>query len=242
MTIPIITRTNTIDEWRIQTNLSAIELNNLKANNYTKSNGTLELANNSVLLISANGTALQVSNSAFIGRNLAVTNNVSVGAVGSGVGNVSIGNSVLIAGPGEAVNVSNSVYVGGNSNVRGNVYANNAVVNNSVYVGGTANIAGIVTLSGTGKVLEANTGTVYVNNAYLTTATLDQANVELIYALEAKIDNLSDIASAVIGILRVTTGNIYYLTSNTLYANTGTISFFGFAAISRPRSSVQPAI
>jgi hypothetical protein len=226
MTIPIITRTNTIDEWRIQTNLSAIELNNLKANNYTKSNGTLELANNSVLLISANGTALQVSNSAFIGRNLAVTNNVSVGAVGSGVGNVSIGNSVLIAGPGEAVNVSNSVYVGGNSNVRGNVYANNAVVNNSVYVGGTANVAGIVTLSGTGKVLEANTGTVYVNNAYLTTATLDQANVELIYALEAKIDNLSDIASAVIGILRVTTGNIYYLTSNTLYANTGTIRDF----------------
>lgn len=226
MTIPIITRTNTIDEWRIQTNLSAIDLNNLKANNYTKTNGTLELANSSVLLISANGTALQVSNSAFIGKDLTVTNNVSIGTIGAAVGNVSIGNSVIIGGPGLAVNVSNSVYVGKDANVVANVYANNATINNAVYVGGTANVAGIVTLSGTGKVLEANTGTVYVNNAYLTTATLQQANVGLIYALEAKIDNLSDIASAVIGILRVTTGNVYYLTSNTLFANTGTIKDF----------------
>jgi len=226
MTIPIITRTNTIDEWRIQTNLSAIDLNNLKANNYTKSNGTLELANSSALLISANGTALQVSNSAFIGKDLTVTNNVSIGTIGAAIGNVSIGNSVIIGGPGLAVNVSNSVYVGKHANVVGNVYANNASINTSVYVAGTANVAGIVTLSGSGKVLEANTGTVYVNNAFLTTATLQQANVGLIYALEAKIDNLSDIASAVIGILRVTTGNVYYLASNTLYANTGTIRDF----------------
>jgi hypothetical protein len=223
MTIPIITRTNTIDEWRIQTNLSAIELNNLKANNYTKTNGTLELANSSVLLISANGTALQVSNSAFIGKDLAITNNVSVGTVGTTVGNVSIGNSVLIGGPGMAVNVSNSVYVGRDVSVVGSVYSNNATINTNASIAGDVDVDGMVTLTGSGKVFEANSGVLYANTAYLTSATLDQANVEMIYALEAKIDNLSDIASAVIGILRVTTGNVYYLTSNTLFANTGTI-------------------
>ncbi len=83
MPIPIITRTNTIDEWRIQTNLSAIDLNNLSSNNFTKSNGTLTLSGNSSLLLTGPGTVLQTSNNALIGNDLSVANNLTVGTVGS---------------------------------------------------------------------------------------------------------------------------------------------------------------
>jgi hypothetical protein len=75
-------------------------------------------------------------------------------------------------------------------------------------------------------VFSANSGTIYVKDAYLSNAVLTKANVTTIYALEAFIDNLSDIGSIVVNILRATTGNIYYLSSNTLYANTGTIKDF----------------
>jgi hypothetical protein len=70
MSIPNITRTNTIDEWRIQTNQSATALNNLETGNYTKSNGILTLSGNTVLSITANGTSLQVSNNALVQGNL----------------------------------------------------------------------------------------------------------------------------------------------------------------------------
>ena len=57
MSIPIITRTNTIDEWRVQTNQSALDLNTLETGDYDKSNGTLTLSGNSALLITSNGTS-----------------------------------------------------------------------------------------------------------------------------------------------------------------------------------------
>jgi len=111
MPISIITRTNTIDEWRIQTNLSAIELNNLSSNNYTKSNGTLTLSGNSSLILTGPGTVLQTSNNALIGNDLSVANNLTVGTVGSNVGNVSIGNTLTVAGRGTGLSVSNSAII-----------------------------------------------------------------------------------------------------------------------------------
>jgi hypothetical protein len=43
MTIPNITRNNTIDEWRIQTNQSANSLNTLETGNYDKTSGILSI-------------------------------------------------------------------------------------------------------------------------------------------------------------------------------------------------------
>jgi len=226
MPIPIITRTNTIDEWRIQTNLSAIELNNLSSNNYTKSNGTLTLSGNSSLILTGPGTVLQTSNNALIGNDLSVANNLTVGTVGSNVGNVSIGNTLTVAGRGTSLSVSNSAIINKDLNIVQNVYVNYATVNTNATIGNNVAVAGVVTLSGTGKVLSANSGTVYVKDAYLANAYLTRANVTTIYALEAFIENLSDVGSIGADILRATTGNVYYLSSNTLYANTGTIRDF----------------
>jgi hypothetical protein len=226
MTIPIITRTNTIDEWRIQTNLSAIDLNNLKANNYTKSNGTLTLSGNSSIILTGPGTVLQTSNNALIGNDLSVANNFTVGTVGSNVGNVSIGNTLTVAGRNTGLSVSNSAIINKDLNIVGNVFANYATVNTNATIGNNVAVAGVVTLSGTGRVLSANSGTVYVKDAYLANAFLTTANVTTINALEAFIDNLSDIGSIVTNILRATTGNVYYLSSDTSYANTGRIKDF----------------
>ncbi len=60
--IPIIARTNTIDEWRIQTNKSATDLNDLGFYTYDKAQGTLLLSGTSLLSITAEGTPLQVAN------------------------------------------------------------------------------------------------------------------------------------------------------------------------------------
>lgn len=99
MPISIISRTNTIDEWRVQTNQAATSLNTLETGNYTKSNGVLTLSGNSALQITANGTGLQVSNNALvqgnvsIGRNLTITQNLAVtqgASIGGGL-NVSSG-------------------------------------------------------------------------------------------------------------------------------------------------------
>ena len=226
MPIPIITRTNTIDEWRIQTNLSAIDLNNLSSNNFTKSNGTLTLSGNSSLLLTGPGTVLQTSNNALIGNDLSVANNLTVGTVGSNVGNVSIGNTLTVAGRGTGLSVSNSAIINRDLNIVGNVFVNYATVNTNATIGNNVAVAGVVTLSGTGKVLSANSGVVYVQDAYLANAYLTRANVTTINALEAFIENLSDVGSIVVDILRATTGNVFYLSSNTLYANTGTIKDF----------------
>ena len=226
MTIPIITRTNTIDEWRIQTNLSAEKLNDLETGNFNKSNGILTISNTASIVITAEGTPLQVANNVLFQKELTVGTELIVGASGSGIGNVITGGTVTITGPNNGLSVSNNAIISKDLNVVRNVYSGNASVNNSATVGGDVIVGGIVKLTSNGTVLYANTGSVVINNATLSTATLDRANANTIYALEAFIDNLSDIASAVIGILRVTTGNIYYLTSNTSYANTGTIKDF----------------
>ena len=68
MAITLISRTNTIDEWRVQTNQSATSLNNIETGDYSKSNGVLSITANGSLSITANGTALQVSNSALFQR------------------------------------------------------------------------------------------------------------------------------------------------------------------------------
>ncbi len=226
MTIPIITRTNTIDEWRIQTNLSAEKLNDLEFGNFDKSNGTLTISNTTTLIITAEGTPLQVSNSALIQKDLSIGANTTIGTVGTRNGNLVVGNTVTVAGQGIGLYVSNTAQIGRNLSVVGTIYGNNAIINTNATVAGDVQVDGVVTLSGSGKVLDANSGIVYVQDAYLTNAVLQKANVDTIYALEAYIDNLQDIASAVVGILRVSTGNVYTLSSNELYANSGTIQTF----------------
>lgn len=78
--ITLITRNSTIDEWRIQTNLLANDINNLESGDYTKSSGDLIISGDAKLIITSNASpSLLVSNNALFSNNLTVTGNLTVG-------------------------------------------------------------------------------------------------------------------------------------------------------------------
>jgi hypothetical protein len=148
MPITTISRTNTIDEWRIQTNQSASALNSLETGAYVKSNGTLTLTNTSSLIITAQGTSLQVANSALIQRDLNIGNELDVGIQSSQTGNVTIGNALVVLGRNDALQVANnsvlnSARVNTNVQIAGTLstnlaFSNNSVVNSNIQIAGTA--------------------------------------------------------------------------------------------------------
>lgn len=88
--INLITRNNTIDEWRIQTNLTANDLNKLESSNYEKSNGDLILSGNARLIItSGSSPSVLVSNNVLFSSNLTVGGSLTVNTNVTVVGNIS---------------------------------------------------------------------------------------------------------------------------------------------------------
>jgi hypothetical protein len=207
MAISIITRTNTIDEWRVQTNQAATSLNNLESGNYTKSNGSLSLSGNSSLIITANGTALQVSNTALFQSNVTIGRDVSIGAQATGVGNVTTGGIITALGPGFAVQVANNALVNTDLQVTRTIYTGNISANGNVTVGLDASVGRILRLSGTGDVLYVNTGIAKVNTATITTLTSSLATVS-----NAQITQ-EDVGISTISLGTIITGNVWNLTS-----------------------------
>jgi hypothetical protein len=162
MAIDNITRNNTIDEWRIQTNQSANALNTLETGDYTKSNGTLTLNANSSLIITSNGTALQVSNTVLFQTRLEVGNTIALGVREAGTGNLSVGNTVFIFGSGNALFVANNATVNNNLQVTNTVTTNNVGANNNITVGRN------LLMTNTGNVIFANTGAANIQTIYVT--------------------------------------------------------------------------
>lgn len=242
MPIPIITRTNTIDEWRIQTNQEATALNNLETGTYTKSNGTLTLSGNSSLILTANGTALQVSNGALFQSNVAIGKDVTVGQQDTAVGNVTIAGVTTILGPGSALLVANNARVNGDLQIARSVYAGNVSSNNNLTVGQNATINGILRLDGSGDSLYVNTGIAKINTATITDVSSTNLSAELVTITEEYVDrsyvtigetlranayNLTS-TTANIATLNVVTGvtisgNVVNLSSNVAQINTATV-------------------
>jgi len=218
-TIPIIARTNTIDEWRIQTNKSASDLNDLGFYTYDKNQGTLVLSNTSVLQITAQGTPLQVANNVLFQNNLTLSNNLILGVQSSATGNIIAGGTISIRGPGRSLSVSNNSFVGVNLEVVSSIYTGNVYANNDVTIGDDLTVDGVLTLPGTGTVLDIDDGEASIN--LLTGLTVSSVNVSTsnLYAAFGRIDVLDDLAFARIGILENVTGNSYYLSSNSHTSN-----------------------
>ena len=108
MPISNITRTNTVDEWRIQTNLSADSLNKIETGNYDKTAGFLNIACTAVLSITSSGTGLSVANNALVSGDITVGKNIALGSEGAATGNLTIGANTFIYGKGIALFVANS--------------------------------------------------------------------------------------------------------------------------------------
>jgi hypothetical protein len=140
MAIPNITRNNTVDEWRIQTNQSANTLNTLETGTYTKTTGTLAIGANA---------SLQVSNTALFSTDITVGRDITLGVQGTATGNLGVGGVVSIYGPGTALFVANNVISNGTVIVKNTIIANNITANSNVVVIGTANV-GFLGVANTG--------------------------------------------------------------------------------------------
>jgi predicted acyltransferase (DUF342 family) len=216
MAIPNITRNNTVDEWRIQTNQSANTLNTLETGTYTKTTGTLAIGANA---------SLQVSNTALFSTDITVGRDITLGVQETATGNLGVGGVVSIYGPGTALFVANNVVSNGTVIVRNTIIANNITANSNVVVIGTANV-GFLAVANTGVFGQSvSVG----NNLTVTANTSVGGNVSVTQSLSVG-GNFSVTGSAnVVGNLGIT-GSLATATSLNVGTNstvTGNVSIGG---------------
>lgn len=149
MSISNITRTNTVDEWRIQTNAAAAELNQLETGDYDKISGNFNVKDTANVVITSTGTALQVTNTALFSTSVTIGKELSLGAQETATGNLGVGGITSIYGPGTGLYVANNVISNGSLVVKNSIVTANVTVNSNVVVVGTANI-GYLGVSNTG--------------------------------------------------------------------------------------------
>ena len=192
MSINNITRTNTIDEWRIQTNQSAGELNKLETGNYTKTSGTLRAQGTSNVVIDSQGTSLQVTNTALFSTNVTIGKELSIGTQETATGNVGIGGIVSIYGPNTSLYVANNVVSNGSLVVKSNIVANNLTINSNTVIVGTANLGylGVANSGVFGK--NVSVGTTLSVTGNTTVGNLTTAN--MVYAGTLSVEGRTDIS------------------------------------------------
>jgi hypothetical protein len=180
MPIPNITRVNTVDEWRIQTNQSANAVNQIETGNFNKTAGTLTISGTGALSLTAEGTPLTVSNNALFSSNVTVGQNIVLGTPGVS-GNLTVGANLTISGKDIALVVANNATVNNNLQVTQTITTNNITTNTNVTVSGTTQsgnllvdkIAIITGNTTAGNLTTANstsTGSIRVNDTTETTS------------------------------------------------------------------------
>lgn len=239
-TVSILSYANTFGEWVVNTNTLAKENNDLAANNYVKSTGTLFLNDNSLGLQVANnsifGGELQVQgigSSAYVQNNLRVDGqvyftNTTLGLTNSGQAN--IGGPLLALGANTGLTVANTANVGRNLNVTGNT----TVIGNSTVQGDSQ----LFTVTATGTVNVAN-NLLVTQNAYIDASAFADhyyANIDVVsprivvtnavYGPTSRADfglmysNNATVVNGYITTLQSNTSiNTQSLTATTLYAN-----------------------
>lgn len=210
MPIPIISRTNTIDEWRIQTNQSATALNDLETGNYNKANGTLTISSNSSLIITANGTALQVSNNALFQKDVVISGDIALGSAPTARGNLSIGGILSVFGPGTSLQVANNALVNSNITIVNQTTTNNLRANLDIVVGRDQTINRNLYLPDSGTVLYVNTGTIEIATALIneTVTTNLTANFATVNTSAIIGQNLTVVSNTVSG--NISTNGLVY--------------------------------
>lgn len=205
MAITLISRTNTIDEWRVQTNESATSLNNLETGSFNKSNGSLLLSSNSSLIITANGTSLQVSNSALFQSNVTIGGDIALGAQATAIGNLTTGGIVTVLAPGNALQVANNATVNTDLQVTRTIYTGNVSANGNATIGGNATISGVVRIPGTGNVLYVNSGAAIVNTATIIDSTITTADITTADIATLNVTSEINVQSALVTIRGIST-------------------------------------
>jgi hypothetical protein len=253
-TVSILTYDNTFADWMIATNYLAQENNNLAANDYVKSTGTLFLNESTKL-------GLQVSNNAVIGGQLQVQGTGSSAYVQNNLqvdgqvyftnptlslttgGQANIGGPILAMGSGNGLVVSNNTIVGGNIAI-----TKAATIGGSLNVGGYANVVSNLYVGANTYAYNAIvyyntlTGSLNVNNNGFVGDSLSVVNnINTNYLIA----NNKVTTRSVLSLIDVTTGVIQANTSvNTALVTTGTINVLNnvFANTVQANVSVNTAL
>ena len=223
-TIPTIARSDTIDQWRIQTNKSATDLNDLGFFTYDKDQGQLLISNTANVSITAAGTPLSVANNVLFQSNLTLANNMFLGVVGAATGNLISGGTIRVTGPGSALNVANNILVGADVQVVNNVYVQNITANGNVSVTKNITSAGILRLTGVANVMYVNTGTATINRVLSTYMYADDVFTPNLTASVATIGVLNYLPYANIGTIDNYTLNSTDINSSTLDTTYGNVT------------------
>ena len=223
-TIPTIARSDTIDQWRIQTNKSATDLNDLGFFTYEKDQGQLLISNTANVSITASGTPLSVANNVLFQSNLTLANNMFLGVVGAATGNLIAGGTIRVTGPGTALNVANNVLVGADVQVVNNVYVQNITANGNVSITRNITSAGILRLTGLANVMYVNTGTATINRVLSTYMYADDVFTANLTATVATISVLNYLPYANIGTIDNNLLNSNDINSNTLDTTYGNVN------------------
>jgi len=226
MSISNITRTNTVDEWRIQTNLAAAELNQLETGDYDKISGNFNIKDTANVVITSTGTALQVSNTALFSTAVIIGKELSLGAQESATGNLGVGGTTSIYGTGTGLYVANNVISNGSLVVKNSIVTSNVTVNSNVVVVGTANI-GYLGVSNTGVFgksvtigTSATVGTTLDVTGNTTSGNLYTANATQTGAL--RVGTWAQIGDTIVVTANTVTGNLY--ANNSIVADNARIT------------------
>ena len=239
-TVSILSYNNTFGDWMVSTNALAKENNDLAANNYIKTSGTLFLNSNTLGLQVANnsifGGQFQVQgigSSAYIQNNLRVDTqvyftNTTIGLINSGQAN--IGGLLLATGSGTGLNVYNNAVIGGSATIGTNAsIGNNLVVSkntttnnitstyntstNTLLVSDNASVGNNITITNT-----SYTNSLQANNIVLT-QTLNAVGSSFLNIVQANTsvstDTISVANSSFLNIVQANT-----VQANTVQANT----------------------
>ena len=167
MALNLTTKNNTVDEWRINTNLAATELNKIESGNYQKIANTFTFQNTAVLAIQSEGTALTVQNTVSFATNLEVGKEIALGVREAQTGNLQVGNMTSLYGAGLSLFVANNVLANLNLQVTNNITTSNISTNNDIFVGRNANVINKLSVHNSGNVVFVNTGAAVINTAHL---------------------------------------------------------------------------
>jgi len=196
--LSLVTTANTFDQWRIQTNLSANDVNEIARGNFTKPTGNITLTVGKIVLSNATGTTLDVTADARVSGKVSLKNFEQDGGAA-----YFYSDSADI----QFRSANSTIHANGNTRTR-------FLYNNTFFSAANINATGFITTTGA-----SNTANLIMNvGGVLTVRTVaNSSNVAIL-------GNLSVSNVATLGNARITLANVTTLNTSTIVVSTANVA------------------
>jgi hypothetical protein len=196
--LSLVTTANTFDQWRIQTNLSANDVNEIARGNFTKPTGNITLTVGKIILSNATGTTLDVTADARVSGKVSLKNFEQDGGAA-----YFYSDSADI----QFRSANSTIHANGNTRTR-------FLYNNTFFSAANINATGFIETTGA----TANANLIMNVGGVLTVRTVaNSSNVAII-------GNLSVSNVATLGNARITLANVTTLNTSTIVVSTANVA------------------